>query len=88
MLLLFKQFKKIKVIFCSLNLKSFRGELTLDDTMSTNETYLQLKHIKRSIKMKANNSPHLEFNAATDIATNGRIPISEGLQAASSKVSA
>ena len=46
MLLLFKQFKKIKVIFCSLNLKSFRGELTLDDTMSTNETYLQLKHIK------------------------------------------
>ena len=28
----------------------------------------------------------LEFDAATSIATNGRIPISEGLQAASGKV--
>ena len=31
-------------------------------------------------------TPQLEFDAATSIATNGRIPMSEGLQAASGKV--
>ena len=30
-------------------------------------------------------TPQLEFDAATSIATNGRIPFSEGLQAASGK---
>ena len=30
-------------------------------------------------------TPQLEFDAATSITTNGRIPISEGLQAASGK---